>query len=58
MLNAVEDRARQRGWLIVSETATPGFVSRMTQQHLPTVTSRLRPKAVQRRMSGVGAAYV
>ena len=35
MLNAVEDRARERGWLVISETATPGFVARITQQHLP-----------------------
>lgn len=35
MLNAVEDLARQQGWLVISETATPGFVERMTQQHLP-----------------------
>jgi hypothetical protein len=55
MLNAVEDRARERGWLIVSETATPGFVSRMTQQHLPRLLRDFDPKAVQRRMSGVGA---
>ena len=55
MLNAVEDRARQRGWLIVSETATPGFVSRMTQQHLPRLLRDFDPKAVQRRMSGAGA---
>jgi hypothetical protein len=55
MLNAVEDRARRRGWLIVSETATPGFVSRMTQQHLPRLLRDFDPKAVQRRMSGVGA---
>ena len=27
----------------------------MTQQHLPRLLRRLRPKAVQRRMSGVGA---
>jgi hypothetical protein len=55
MLNAVEDRARERGWLIVSETATPGFVSRMTQQHLPRLLRDFDPKAVQRRMSGVSA---
>jgi hypothetical protein len=55
MLNAVEDRARERGWLIVSETATPGFVSRMTQQHLPRLLRDFDPKAVQRRMSGVNA---
>ena len=53
MLNAVEDRARERGWLIVSETATAGFVSRMTQQHLPRLLRDFDPKAVQRRMSGV-----
>jgi hypothetical protein len=51
MLNAVEDRARERGWLIVSETATPGFVSRITQQHLPRLLRDFDPKAVQRRMS-------
>ncbi len=55
MLNAVEDRARERGWLIVSETATPGFVSRMTQQHLPRLLRELDPKGVQRRMSSVSA---
>ncbi len=55
LLNAVEDRARERGWLIVSETATPGFVSRITQQHLPRLLRDFDPKAVQRRMSGVGA---
>jgi hypothetical protein len=55
MLNAVEDRARERGWLIVSETATPGFVSRMTQQQIPRLLRDFDPKAVQRRMSGVSA---
>ncbi len=53
MLNAVEDRARERGWLIVSETATPGFVSRMTQQHLPRLLRDYDTNAVRRRMSGV-----
>ena len=60
LLNAVEDRARERGWLIVSETATPGFVSRIT-----SVSEHPRPRlrlhrasapAVQRRMSGVASA--
>ncbi len=55
MLNAVEDRARERGWLVVSETATPGFVSRMTQQHLPRLLRDFDPDAVRRRMSGVTA---
>lgn len=55
MLNAVEDRARERGWLVVSETATPGFVARITQQHLPRLLRELDPDAVRRRMSGMTA---
>lgn len=55
MLNAVEDRAREQGWLIVSETANPGFVSRITQQHLPRLLRDFDPKAVQRRISSVSA---
>lgn len=55
MLNAVEDRAREQGWLVLSETATAGFISRMTQQHLPRLLSDFDPDAVQRRMTGVTA---
>ena len=32
MLNAVEDLARTRGWLVISETATAGFATRITEQ--------------------------
>jgi hypothetical protein len=55
MLNAVEDRAREQGWLVVSETATPGFVSRITQQHLPQLLRDFDPDAVRRRLTGVTA---
>jgi hypothetical protein len=55
MLNAVEDRAREHGWLVISETATSGFVSRITQQHLPRLLREFDPDAVQRRMTGVTA---
>lgn len=55
MLNAVEDRARQQGWLVVSETATPGFIDRMTQQHLPKLLRDFDPESVQRRVKGVTA---
>ena len=55
MLNAVEDRAKERGWLVISETATPGFVSRITQQHLPRLLRDFDPVAVRRRMTGVTA---
>jgi hypothetical protein len=55
MLNAVEDRARERGWLVVSETATDGFVSRITEQHLPRLLRDFDPDAVRRRMTGMTA---
>src|ERR1700712_3710496 len=55
MLNAVEDRARQQGWLVVSETAPPGFIDRITQQHLPKLLRDFDPEAVQRRMKGYTA---
>lgn len=55
MLNAVEDRARERGWLVVSETASPGFVQRMTRQHLPRLLRDFDPAAVQRRLTGLTA---
>jgi len=55
MLNAVEDRARERGWLVVSETATPGFVDRITRQHLPKLLREFDPATVRRRMKGFTA---
>lgn len=55
MLNAVEDRAKERGWLVVSETATQGFVTRMTQEHLPVLLREFDPVAVRRRISGLTA---
>lgn len=57
MLNAVEDRARERGWLVVSETATPGFVARITQQQVPRLLRDFDPEAVRRRMTGVTAPF-
>lgn len=55
MLNAVEDHAKERGWLVVSETASPGFVARITQQHLPALLREFDPAAVRRRLSGLTA---
>ena len=53
VLNAVEDRARERGWLVISETASPGFVGRITRQHLPPLLREFDPGAVRQRLSGV-----
>jgi len=53
MLNAVEDRAKQLGWVVVSETASPGFVERIARQHLPRLLANFDPDAVRRRMTGI-----
>lgn len=55
MLNAVEDRARERGWLVISETASPGFVNRISEQALPALLAGFDPDAVQRRLASVAA---
>src|SRR5215218_1220072 len=47
MLNAAEDIARASGFIVISETATAGFVERLTSTHLPKLlpTRRRRIKA-------------
>lgn len=52
MLNAVEDEVRSRGWLVISETATPGLIERLTRSRLPELLSRFDPDAVRRRWTG------
>jgi len=53
MLNAVEDRARQLGWVVVSETASPGFVDRIAAEQLPRVLASFDPEATRRRVTGI-----
>lgn len=42
-VNALEDIARRRGWAVISETATPGFVQRLVGTHLPRLLNDLVP---------------
>jgi hypothetical protein len=51
MLNAAEDLARAAGYAVISETASPGFLQRITSGHLPA----LLPKA-RRRVKAVNLA--
>ena len=43
MLNAVEQLATEAGWVYISETATPGLLSRL-DEHLDDLLSQLRRK--------------
>ncbi|QWC85082.1 ATP-binding protein [Nocardioidaceae bacterium] len=42
VLNEAEALARERGWVVVSETATPGLLQRLAEEGLPEVADVLR----------------
>lgn len=53
MLNALEDQARTRGWLVISETATAGLAARITTDHLPRLLAAHDPDPNQRHITGI-----
>ena len=53
MLNAIEEEAKTRGWVVVSETATPDLVSRLTHSRLPELLRQFDPKVVRQRLTGI-----
>jgi len=55
LLNAAEEQARSRGWLVISETATPGFIERLASDHLPRALASIDPEAVKRRLTSIQA---
>jgi hypothetical protein len=55
MLNAVEDRARRLGWLVISETVTDGLATRLVTEHLPRLLSEHDSTGTTRRLTGVTA---
>ena len=59
MLNEAEEQARSRGWLVVSETATPGLVDRLTGEHLPRLLREHGDTGgTRRRLSGITASGI
>lgn len=55
MLNEAADVARQRGWLVIEETASRGFVRRLVAEHLPALLAGLDPHQVRTRLTGATA---
>lgn len=49
MLNEAEALARERGWLVVSETATAGLLERLTHDGLPELADLMRQAPSSRR---------
>lgn len=60
-LNEIEAVAREHGWLVVSETLTPGFAARLLDEHVPAAWRDVRGETgpdpaeprTRRRLSGV-----
>ena len=57
MLNEAESQARQRGWVVVSETAVPGLVDRLTTHRLPEAAAALELSAPGRRVTAVAFPF-
>lgn len=53
MLNAYEDVAGAEGWLVVSETATPNLLDRITHEHLPRLLADVDPRQTESHLTGV-----
>jgi len=53
MLNAYEDVAGEEGWLVISETATPNLIDRITHEHLPRLLSEIDPRQTESHLTGV-----
>lgn len=58
MLNAVEELARERGWLTVSTTALPGFVERLVTEDLPPLLREHHPRPRTSRVTGASLSNV
>ena len=53
MLNAVEEAARARGWIVLSETATPKLLDRLAGEHLPELLAQYGPPSPGPRLTGL-----
>jgi hypothetical protein len=58
ILNAFEDVAREVGWVVISETATPRFLDRLVEEHLPLLLRRFDPKQTESEITGASIAPI
>jgi hypothetical protein len=57
LLNAIEDRAREFGWIVISEDASQGLVDRLTSTRIPAELRQLAPSDEKRRLTGVSSPF-
>lgn len=53
MLNAYEDVAKQLGWRVISESTTPGLLSRLVTEHLPRLLAEEDPRQTDSRITSL-----
>jgi hypothetical protein len=53
LLNELEDVAGSEGWHVISETASPGLIDRLVDEHLPQLLQRIDPDAITSRLKSV-----
>lgn len=53
LLSALEDAAREEGWLVVSATAFPGFVDQLNASDIPALLRDIDGDRVDRSVSGL-----
>ena len=55
LLNAAEDEARSRGWVVISETARPGVLETLVHSRIPEALFQLDPASFEegRKLSGI-----
>ena len=57
MLNEAEAQARQRGWVVVSETSVPGLVQRLVSNRLPEVAANLEMHRQGTRLTAINLPF-
>ena len=55
LLNQIEDVAREHGWWVISENATPGLVQRLATDHLPALLADHDPQARTTKVKSLSA---
>lgn len=58
LLNALEDRAHDRGWAVVSVTTRPGIADEIAQTHLPSLLAEHHPDGSRESVITGGSATV
>ncbi|MHB1732965.1 MAG: ATP-binding protein [Ferrimicrobium acidiphilum] len=52
LLAAIRERAKRHGWIVLAETATPGFIDRLALEHIPTCLNEIGAAKTKSRIVG------